>query len=312
MPGDVQGDVMGSRWRVRRGIRDPLPIGVSDAGRSGRATGRTLAAAVVVPALLLAGCDTDDGLAPEPLEEAAPEGETDPLPVSLINTGEGLLEIDSLTTAESPFTLDDGSCGDLPIEIEVGESCTLDYRFAPEFTGAFDQEIQVDGPALESAGSFTLTGVGAEAGFQADVPDVDFGTLPAGQASHETVTVTNTGDLELEIESASGPSAPFGLAQGSCLPLPAGLEPGGSCTLVVEFQPEEADGIFSDMVTVSHSAPDSPFELTLAGESSQALPEAVAIPVSGRAGQVILAGLLLALGMILLLRRSGRNTGQAI
>jgi len=80
MPGDVQGDVMGSRWRVRRGVRDPLPTGVSDAGRWGRATVRTLAAAVVVPALLLVGCDTDDGLAPEPLEEAAPEGETDPLP----------------------------------------------------------------------------------------------------------------------------------------------------------------------------------------------------------------------------------------
>lgn len=64
---------MTSRWPVRRRVRRASTAGTSGAGRWGRATQRTVAAAVAVPALLLVACDTDDGLAPAPLEEPAPD-----------------------------------------------------------------------------------------------------------------------------------------------------------------------------------------------------------------------------------------------
>ena len=79
---------------------------------------------------------------------------------------------------------------------------------------------------------------------------VDFGTIDAGQAGEQTITITNTGTASLEITGIESDvsSLTFDTTMFT-------LEPNGSQTVTVTF-PSSVEGTFSGNITISSNDPD--------------------------------------------------------
>ena len=98
-----------------------------------------------------------------------------------------------------------------------------------------------------------------------DPTAIDFGTLPVGDASAETVTVRNDGDAALGLESVGLDLGD--LAFSVTRPEAVDLDPGDVTTFVVTFSPL-AEGAFSDAVLVRSTAPvDGTATVTLTGQT---------------------------------------------
>ena len=81
---------------------------------------------------------------------------------------------------------------------------------------------------------------------------INFGNVVVSNSSTETVTVTNEGDLSLEIGSVVYPSAPFSVIVDSCSNL--SLLTGG-CNIDVQFSPSSV-GNFTGTLTIPSNDPD--------------------------------------------------------
>ncbi len=80
---------------------------------------------------------------------------------TLGNNGTGVLTVNTLTVANSPFVrTNDGTCGNtLTFNIAAGSDCTLTYRFTPTAVGSAQQTITVGANATGET-VFTLDGTG--------------------------------------------------------------------------------------------------------------------------------------------------------
>jgi uncharacterized repeat protein (TIGR01451 family) len=76
----------------------------------------------------------------------------------VLNDGDGELTISAITAAASPFSQAGGTCGVLPITIQAGSSCTIEYRFDALTFGVSDQLMQMTSNASNSPTSFNLMG----------------------------------------------------------------------------------------------------------------------------------------------------------
>jgi hypothetical protein len=81
--------------------------------------------------------------------------------------------------------------------------------------------------------------------------EVDFGGVPVGDSSTPVmVSLSNAGDLALEIVSIDEADAPFARIGGTCDPTPFVLLPNADCTIEFAFAPEAA-GSISQTLTIS-------------------------------------------------------------
>ena len=90
-------------------------------------------------------------------------------------------------------------------------------------------------------------GLGLSAG------SIDFGELAIGAGGSRTITIENTGAGDVDLTGLTGPSAPFAVDSGTCLPLPTTLAVGESCTVTMTFNPTEA-GSFSNTMLIANTA----------------------------------------------------------
>lgn len=83
--------------------------------------------------------------------------------VTLSNSGNSAMSIDTLTVAAAPFArTTSGTCGNsLPRTLAIGESCTLSYTFAPTAIGNASQVFTLQTTGGGDTG-FTLTGTGVD------------------------------------------------------------------------------------------------------------------------------------------------------
>lgn len=152
------------------------------------------------------------------------------------NSGNAALEITALDAAAAPFARVAGdTCGNAPIAIAPGASCTLSYAHAPTAPGAASQTITID--AGGSTCAYALTGTGTQAVVGLSSTRVDFGTQPVGgMPASRLLTLTNAGNGPVTI-SAIAASASFGAAGDTCAPLPLVLTANARCTVVFSFVP---------------------------------------------------------------------------
>ena len=91
-----------------------------------------------------------------------------------------------------------------------------------------------------------------------------FGQVNVGATSAtQTVSLRNTGAGTLQLSAITLSSAEFARAGGTCAATMA-LAASGSCTIDVTFTPGVA-GVRSGMLAISHNAPGSPSNVSLAG-----------------------------------------------
>ena len=187
--------------------------------------------------------------------------------VTLSNNGTANLEVTDLTVAAAPFALSGGTCGGAPFTIPNDASCTLQFTFSPSIVGPADQTLSVTADAPGS-GSIQLDGNGVQGNLVIDPASLDLGDTVIGDVSAVgTITLSNDGDVPLEVNSITLADLPFVRTNdGSCgNALPFTINNGESCTLSYTFAPTDAGPAQQGFTVGSNASGDSSFELLGSG-----------------------------------------------
>ncbi|WP_181918265.1 MULTISPECIES: choice-of-anchor D domain-containing protein [unclassified Wenzhouxiangella] len=249
----------------------------------------------------LADCFPAVDLSPNPVNFNDQEVgmNSDPLSVTLENTGHADLDVGSITSPTAPFAAAGGTCGNAPFTLTPGATCTLDYSFSPTTTGAASQSITLDSNALDAPHQLELQGNGTQAETVLSLGDVDFGEHAFGTSSEtRSIAISNGGDADLVIDGIDNPEPPFEITGGSCHPLPATITPGESCTIEARMTPTSWSGSFTGEILIFSNSPSSPDRVGLRGTSPAPLP----VPTLG-----LPAAVLLILSILAITRRSNRQ-----
>lgn len=137
-----------------------------------------------------------------------------------------------------------GSCFSF---LAVGASCTVVLRFAPVALGVSNDSLDIqyfDGAKTQTTARAVI-GVGASPALVvvSDGPTYNFGFVYPGNSISKTFTLTNTGTIAATKIASADLSFPFSYS-GSTYPGTNGtcgqtLAAGASCTVVLEFNPDQ-------------------------------------------------------------------------
>lgn len=157
---------------------------------------------------------------------------------TLGNSGSDCIDVTNITDS-LPYRLTAASRALLPIQLEPGQTRSVDVNFAPMTVGTFNQALAISRSPANGASTLTCQGSSrlATASIGTSTTAVSFGSIPhPGTASPRTFTVTNTGDLDvtISIDPPPGVSA-FGWTTAMNQALPAG---GAPFTVTVTFTTE--------------------------------------------------------------------------
>lgn len=215
---------------------------------------------------------------------------SDPQSVTLTNTGTAALTIISI--AKSGDFAQSGNCPISPATLAADASCTITVTFTPTTRGNLTGSIDLTDDAAGSPHSIGLSGTGVSAaGVQLSATTRDFGNQLMGSTSAaQTVTLTNSGDLDLTISSivAAGDFS----RTTTCPVSPTTLAGGANCTMTITFAPT-ATGVRDSTLTITHNAAGSPHIVTLKGMGTDF---AVSIP-PGEDSKTVNAGQTAAYGL---------------
>ncbi len=184
-------------------------------------------------------------------------------PLQVRNTGNAVLEISSLTIADSRFTL--VGVG-VPISIQPQSSVSWTVRLAPgPNTGAIASTLTVTSndpatPSLRIALTATVSGVAIAPRLTLSQTTIDFGAIQVGQQGEQTIEIRNTGNAELEVESMRTTSDRYKVPGATSFKLP----PGVIFDLRVTYAPT-APGEERAILRILSNDPASPTEIPLTG-----------------------------------------------
>jgi hypothetical protein len=168
-------------------------------------------------------------------------------PVTITNTGESSLRIDSIVSSGAPFTI--VNAPNLPVTLGFNESAIFRVRLTPTpALGTVTRSVTVNGAftvsgnATQSAVDVTARIIAPQVSMTTDT--LDFGPLDVDDGNPITrmVTITNIGDQATGAPLAIGaPVLESGMVDFSIVAPPAVLvQPGASTTMSVRFAPSSA------------------------------------------------------------------------
>jgi hypothetical protein len=134
--------------------------------------------------------------------------------------------------------------------LQPAASCDVWVRFIPTSTGPRTATLDISG-SFGSTASVQLSGLGGSVVIMATLFQLDFGSVPVGSASLDSVDVRNDGTM-----TSGAVTGSFGCPANSVCELPFSfvnscgpLAPGASCRLYVRFAPT-APGLYQIPSTV--------------------------------------------------------------
>lgn len=159
-------------------------------------------------------------------------------------TNNGNADLTSVSPSVSGGGFSKGS-DDCPATLSAGNSCSVTVLFLPGAAGPGTGSLSVSSSELppfvvELDGNGTVP--------TASVPNAVSFATPLNVAEVQSVTLTNTGNAELDVSDAkiTGDAAFTNTGNGNCGN--AQLAPGGSCSAQIQFKPT-AGGTFNATVT---------------------------------------------------------------
>lgn len=108
--------------------------------------------------------------------------------------------------------------------------------------------------------------------YTASAPSIDFATVSPGTTASARVTLTSSGDIDLQLSSVSA-SGDFAVTATSCLA--GAIPPGGSCTVDIAYSPS-ADGTSAGTLAVEGALDIVPVPVSLRGTAASPAPAAPA------------------------------------
>jgi Abnormal spindle-like microcephaly-assoc'd, ASPM-SPD-2-Hydin/HYDIN/CFA65/VesB-like, Ig-like domain/Cep192 domain 4 len=187
-------------------------------------------------------------------------GGTSTLSVSVTNTGTAAVNISQATISSAVFSVIGGNPSS---SIPAGQSTTVQVQFAPQSTGAAAGLFTIVSNATDSPLSISLIGTGTQPTMTLSPSALNFNNVNVGQTSSQSVTLTNNGNADLVVSSASVSGTGFAL---SGLSLPKTLPAGQSTAFSVQFTPSSATGVTGSVVLADNAA-GSPQTLLLTGSA---------------------------------------------
>ena len=201
-------------------------------------------------------------------------GSSSSQPITLTNSGNKTITINSVTAAGTGFSVSGVTAGQ---SIAAGATATLVATFAPTAPGSASGSVTVNSTATNSLLAIGLSGTGTQPALTANPSSVNFGSILVGNTASVNVTLTNSGTANLSISSASASGAGFSMSTLS----PQTLTPGGTAIFSVTFAPT-ASGNANGNVSITSTAPGSPLLVGLAGtgQTSQSTPAITSAPTA--------------------------------
>ena len=159
--------------------------------------------------------------------------QSSPQTVTLTNETGSTLMIQGVNVSGSGSTdfSQTNTCGS---SVPPGGSCTIAVVFRPRGEGLFSASVTIEDGAEGGGPTFSVVGTGTEAKL---IPrQINFGSVPVGSKSQQTVTLTNVGRSTLEVRhiGIQGDYTDF-TESNNCTRY---LAPGKSCAITVTFQPQ--------------------------------------------------------------------------
>lgn len=214
--------------------------------------------------------------------------------VTVAPTGESRVVIRNLLIDPplDDFRIQRTTCGGV-----LPDECVVEILFRPDAVGPLEAELLVSYNGPDSPKVVPLSGAGvSETGLAAvalDPESVDFGRVPLEEQSPPmTVTVTNAGDANLDIEDIRIEGPGFDVLEEDCRrdSIPANQ----SCRIVVGFVALERGSVDGQLVVVDNGE-GSPHTVPLSGFGAIDLPDIVVRdlrlngdPVFGPKGEVLI------------------------
>jgi len=203
----------------------------------------------------LSGLGTVVQLSPTLLQFAnTPLGSSSTLPITLTNLGSTAVNIASIS-AINDYTASH-NCGS---SVAPQGTCTINVTFKPTVPGARPGALSIVSSDPASPERVDLVANGLGIGFKP--APLNFGNQAVGTTSApQTVTITNHNPGSV-LMGAITASDDFILSSNTC---PATLASQQTCTIQVEFSPDEA-GSITGTILISDSEPTSPQRLKVSG-----------------------------------------------
>jgi hypothetical protein len=208
-----------------------------------------------------------------------PAGLTKTLSVSITNTGVAPEPVSAVTSPTGAFTATGMPA--VGTSINAGVSVVIPITYTPTAAQTDTSSLTVTGPDGTATVSLTGTAVAGTDQLTISPAILSFGQLTVGQKKSLTFTISNTGNLPLNITKAAPPAAPFIVAS----PISEGLamSPGVSVTTTVTFTPTAA-GTFSGSYQITADTGQGAQQVTVTGTAVSPPPQTRKLPAPGGIG----------------------------
>ena len=177
--------------------------------------------------------------------------------LSIVNEGDEVLEIGRIE-ARGSFEVEVAS-----VEVPPRSSADLEVRYRPTAVGDTGGLLLIEGNDGRAAVPLKGEGTGRRPRVAIDVsPDsLDFGSVPVGERSELSLTITNVGEDVLRLVRVTTGDEDFASADGT-----RQIRPGGVITLPVGFAPQSAGARYTPLVVYSNDPDRDPLVVMLEGE----------------------------------------------
>jgi hypothetical protein len=206
--------------------------------------------------IALSGTAAQPGLSVSPTSfnfGSVVDGQTKSQAFTLTNTGTATLTLAQITESGAGFSISGLST---PASLSAGQSATFSVLFAPTTTGALSGSVSISSNAANSPTAVALSGSGVAGTvtISATPSSLSFSAVNVGSTSSKSVSIANTGNVNLTISQFSVTGKDFS-ASGITTPLTLGA--GHSATLSVAFKPLSSEQVSGNVtVTTSQGASD--------------------------------------------------------
>ncbi|GEM_PF-4190417 len=191
--------------------------------------------------------------------------------LTISNLGNEILNLTNILIAGNdstpvPFHLTDSALK-FPIPIQPGQKYDLSVSFSPLNFGPSSARMYIlSNDSIRAQKTISLTGTGLSPLLQTSPTQLDFGSIPFMTDSVRKCTISNHGNISLEIDTLKiidNRNHAFDLMLDD-LPLPTGVDPDSSAELSVRFKAVSVGRDSARLIIVSHLFSDS---IRLKGQS---------------------------------------------
>jgi hypothetical protein len=199
-------------------------------------------------------------------------GVTNTQTVTVTNSGGSSLTLSQANLSGTGFSI---SGITLPVTVNPGQQTNFNVAFDPTSASNFTGSLSLVSNSPDSPTAIPLSGTGVTANLQLSVnpTSLNFGNVTVGQTSTQSVTVSNSGNSNIDISQVNVTGAGF---SSSGLSAPVTLNPGQNATISVVFAPTTA-GTVAGSISIVSNAGNSPTTVALTGSGVTTTSHSVAL-----------------------------------